>query len=146
LEIKLKQTLGILGKKVKFKNKPYNIQIQIASMKAMHPQFKVIKRGKNEVEFIGDLVILPELPIYTVSILYHGNIRPWVKVLNPQLVSDPPHFYKSTGTLCLYHPDNYKWKRENLIAKEMVEWTRGWIYFYEAWLQYDEWYGPVYQH
>ncbi len=135
-----------MGKKIKFKNKPYNVQIQIAAMKARFPLFKIVKHDNREIEFIGDLIVLPELPIYTISILYRGSFRPLVKILNPLLVEDPPHYFKATESLCLYHPDDYNWKQENLIANEIIEWTRGWIYFYEVWKQYNYWYGPVYKH
>jgi len=57
-------------------------------------------------------------------------------------VADPPHFYKESQTLCLYHPKNYHWTKEKLIAKDIVPWTAAWIYFYEIWLQKGVWYGP----
>lgn len=110
-------------------------------MRSAYPQFRYKKKG-DSVFFIGNLNVMPELPTYTVSVEYRGNLRPYVKVLNPTLVETPPHFYKESQTLCLYHPDNYKWKKENLLTKEIIPWTAGWIYFYEVWLQTGIWYGP----
>ena len=90
--------------------------------------------------------VKPELPIYTVSITYRGDLSPLVKVLKPDLVAEPPHIYKESRTLCLFHPANYKWTKEKLIAKEIVSWTAAWIYFYEVWLQKGKWYGPEASH
>ena len=115
-------------------------------MKSRYPQFKAKKRGRYDIEFIGDLIVKPAFPVYTVSITYRGDVRPLVKVIKPELVEDPPHFYKETQSLCLYHPKNYQWAKEKLIAKDIVSWTAAWIYFYEVWLQKGVWYGPEADH
>lgn len=127
-------------------NKYYNSDIQIGAMKSRYPQFKVKKRGQYDIEFIGDLIVKPVFPIYTVSITYRGDLRPLVKIMKPELVTEPPHFYKASQSLCLYHPKNYHWTKEKLIAKEIVSWTVAWIYFYEVWLQKGVWYGPEAEH
>src|SRR5690554_4516026 len=98
-------------------------------MRSHYPQFKVKKKSSCEFEFIGDLQVKPELPVYTVSITYRGSLNPLVKVLSPKLVDDPPHYYKQSKTLCLYHPNNYKWKKNKLVATDIVSWTAAWIYF-----------------
>lgn len=128
------------------KQKYYNPEIQIGAMRKYYPQFKVIKRSNTDIEFIGKLIVKPELPVYKISINYRGNLKPLVKVLEPELVADPPHIYKQSRVLCLYHPDNYKWTRDKLVANEIVSWTSAWIYFYEVWLQTNKWYGPEAHH
>jgi hypothetical protein len=131
---------------VKFQGtKKYNPEIQIWAIRQRYPQFKIKKRGPYDIEFTGDLVIKPELPVYTVSIAYMGNERPAVKVLKPELVEKPPHVYPGKE-LCLYHPSNFHWTKEKLIAREIVDWTITWIYFYEVWLQTRIWYGPEVEH
>ncbi len=132
--------MGIVNKK-----KHYNSSIQIQAMKSNYPQFKSIIKG-NEIEFIGDLTVKPEFPTYTVSITYRGDLRPLVRIINPKLVENPKHYYQSTKSLCLYHPKDYTWSRGKLIAKDIVPWTAGWIYFYEVWLETDVWYGPEAEH
>lgn len=128
------------------KNNNYNSDVQIGAMKSRYPQFKIKKRGQFDIEFTGDLIVKPTFPVYTVSITYRGNLRPLVKVIKPVLVANPPHFYKESGTLCLYHPKNYHWTKERLIAKDIISWTAAWIYFYEVWLQKKVWYGPEAEH
>ncbi len=120
--------------------------MQIWAMRSRYPQFNAKRKSEFEIEFTGDLQVKPELPVYTVSITYRGSNSPWVKVLSPALVAKPPHFYQNTGTLCLYHPDNYNWTREKLIAQNIVSWTAAWIYFYEVWLQKGKWFGPEAHH
>ncbi|WP_341966172.1 hypothetical protein [Flavobacterium psychrophilum] len=66
--------------------------------------------------------------------------------MSPTLIENAKHIYPDSKTLCLYHPENYKWKKENLIANEIMGWTAGWIYFYEVWLQTNIWYGPEAPH
>lgn len=126
-------------------NKYYNLEIQIGAMKQYYPQFKAKKHG-SYIEFVGELRGKPELPVYTVSITYRGILSPIVKVLQPELVENPPHIYSETRNLCLYHPSNFKWSKEKLIAKEIVSWTSSWIYFYEVWLQTNIWFGPEVSH
>ncbi|MBE9469117.1 MAG: hypothetical protein IMY72_12465 [Bacteroidetes bacterium] len=107
---------------------------------------KFKKTGLNSVLFTGAVFIKSELPTYKISAEYRGNLSPKVKVLEPKLVEKPPHFYQNTKTLCLYHTDNFKWNANKLIAKEIMSWTIAWLYFYECWLQTNEWYGPAVAH
>lgn len=124
----------------------YNSEAQIGAMKSRYPQFTARRINENEIEFIGELQPKPELPTYKVSILYRGDLRPFVRVLSPRLVENPKHFYNKTKTLCLYHPDEFKWHKDRLIAKYIVPLTSAWIYFYEVWLEKGIWYGPEYKH
>lgn len=124
----------------------YNSEVQVCAMRQRYPQFKARKRSRYDIEFIGDLVVRPNFPTYTVSVNYLGSASPVVKVLKPDLVETPPHFYKHNRSLCLYHPRDYQWTRENLIADNIIPWTAAWIYFYEVWLRDKEWYGPEADH
>lgn len=127
-----------------FKKKKHNAKLQILAMKNKYPQFKS-KIEDDSIFFIGELQVKPEFPKYTVSIQYRNSSQPIVKILNPPLVSNPPHVY-TEKKLCLYHPENFKWKKEKLIANEIIEWTSAWIYFYEVWLETGNWYGPEAPH
>ena len=126
------------------KKKQANPLKQIEAMKSRFPQFQSKKKDDNIV-FIGDLFVKPELPIYRVSVEYKGNLRPTVKVVSPALVEDPPHTFDD-NSLCLYHSKNFKWNANKLIAKEIMQWTIAWIYFYEYWLQTGEWIAPEVPH
>ncbi|PKP32397.1 MAG: hypothetical protein CVT99_05085 [Bacteroidetes bacterium HGW-Bacteroidetes-16] len=127
------------------KQKP-NVSAQIGAMKSKYPQFRAKHITNDSVIFVGDLMIKPELPIYSVSVEYRGKLSPKVRVITPKLVDKPPHYYKNTDSLCLYHTDDFKWNCQKLVAKEIMSWTIAWIYFYEAWKQTDIWYGPESHH
>lgn len=129
-----------------YRNKSTKVDLQVGAMKAVYPQFRVTKKTSTEVLFVGELQPKPEYRKYKVSILYRGNSNPQIRVIEPKLVDNPPHFYKGSGTLCLYHPKDFKWRKELLIAKYIVPITAAWLYFYEVWLETDIWYGPEAKH
>lgn len=117
---------------------------QIQAMRSLYPNF-ICKEQNNEVVFTGDLMVKTELPVYNVSVHYRYNKRPLVFINNPELKKGCRHRY-SDGSLCLYHPNNYKWNADKLVALHIMQWTIAWIYFYEAWLQTGDWYGPEVPH
>lgn len=126
------------------KRKKPNPLVQIEAMKSKYPQFKS-KRVGDKVIFTGELFIRPELPKYFISIEYNGIISPKVTVLSPPLVEASPHTYPDKS-LCLYHPKNFHWSADKLVAKQIMDWTIEWIYFYEYWLQTGTWIGPEVPH
>lgn len=121
-----------------------NEVIQIQAMKSKFPNFSCKKKA-GELIFTGDLMIMPELPVYNVSVHYRFSASPKVYVNSPKLEDKCPHRY-SDDSLCLYHRDNFKWNADKLVATMIMQWTIAWIYFYEAWLQTGEWYGPEVPH
>lgn len=118
--------------------------IQIDAMKRLFPEFRCRQDGRNLI-FTGILFIHPNLPRYKVRVVYRENLRPKVFVLSPSLDSRTPHLWPD-GSLCLYHPDMFKWNARRLIAKEIMGWTISWIYFYEYWKQSGRWIGPEAPH
>lgn len=130
---------------MKFYNKKSSIPAQIGAMKKNYPQFK-FKIEREEIIFKGEIQVKPEFPVYTLSIRYRGNKAPIVKVIKPKLVEKPPHFYKETKSLCLYHPHNFYWNSSKLIANEIMDWAIAWVYFYEVWLDTGIWYAPEVPH
>ncbi|MFE2861644.1 hypothetical protein [Sphingobacterium multivorum] len=128
------------------KNKKYNPVVQIMAMKSRYPQFKVRREKNGDISFIGQLQVKPELPVYTIDVIYRGDNTPMIHILNPTPVKGAPHIYSDTQSLCLYHSSNFKWTGSKLIANEIMGWTAGWIYFYEYWLQNGEWIGPEVPH
>jgi hypothetical protein len=126
--------------------KPYDSGIQVQAMKARYPSFKAKRKSDGSIVFTGQLQVKPELPVYTVQVVYNGNAMPFVYILDPLPVVGAPHIYSNTKSLCLYHKDNYRWHKEKLIATDIMGWTAGWIYFYEYWLQSGDWIGPEVPH
>jgi len=128
------------------KAKHYPALIQVNAMRAKYPQFKEKHDKNDDIVFTGELQVKPELPVYTVKIIYRGDRNPQIYILNPVPVQGAPHIYPDTESLCLYHPKNFKWHGSKLIADDIMRWTAGWIYFYEYWLQSGKWIGPEEPH
>jgi len=128
------------------KIKLYDPAIQVQAMAARYPQFKAKKSKDGDIIFTGKLQVKPELPIYTIQVVYRGDLRPRIFVLDPLPIPGAPHIFPNSGSLCLYHSDNYKWTERKLIAGDIMGWTAGWIYFYEYWLQTGKWIGPEVPH
>ena len=126
--------------------KPYNLNIQVQAMQARYPQFKAKKHTDGTIIFTGNLQVKVELPVYTIEIIYHGNLRPKILILNPLPDTSAPHIFSDSESLCLYHAKDYKWDKTKLIANDILGWVAGWIYFYEYWLQSGEWIGPEVSH
>ncbi len=126
-------------------SKHYSPLIQIEAMRACYPQFVVKERSAEKIEWVGDLRPSPRIRPYHVSIVHAGDARPKVRVLAPLIKDDAPHRH-GDGTLCLYHPDNFKWSSPKLISKYIVPWSLGWVYFYEVWLEHGVWLGPEVEH
>lgn len=89
-------------------------------MKSKYPDMLVKNKGITTVAFEGDVMLKPELQIYKIRIEYRGNLSPHVKIIEPKLVANPPHYYKSTERLCLYHSEDFKWNANKLVAKEVI--------------------------
>ena len=126
----------------------YNPMIQIADMKRLYPQFEYSINAHNlsSLTFSGKLAPHINMPDYFIRVTYRLGKSPRVKIIKPDLVEDPPHFYKKQNSLCLYRPDEFIWKKEYSIAKIIIPWVSSWIYFYEVWKETDVWYGEEAEH
>ena len=116
--------------------------IQINSMKLHYPDFKYSYDKNGDLFFVG--IVQPSLtmPAYKISIAYKGSSMPEVKVIEPALVEEPPHYYFVKDCLCLYKPGNFNWTASKPISNYIVPWATCWLYFYEAWKETGEWLGP----
>ncbi len=109
-------------------------------MRSTWPKFARRGDAKRSV-WHGTLQPTDVSPRYQVSIEYELWCSPKVRVVDPPLVEKPPHVYPG-GILCLYHPDDWEWDGQQIIAHTIVPWTAGWLFFYELWLDTEEWLGP----
>ncbi len=67
---------------------------------------------------------------------------PDISIVHPILDDKVHHTFQNKKSLCLFHPEDYKWNEGISISKEMIPWAFMWIYFYEVWLETGEWLGP----
>ena len=105
------------------------------------PQFSgKIHRGR--ANWCGSLQPSLSSPVYYVKIIYQQMGVPKVHVTSPALAPGAPHMYPEDSSLCLYWPDEWRWRPDKLIADTILPWTASWLYYYELWLDTDRWLGP----
>lgn len=120
------------------KRKSGDGSIQRVFMRQQFPQFAVCWKCGRYI-FNGNLQPTERSPIYRIRIDYALDECPKAFVLAPDIVSNAPHRYKDKS-LCLFHPKNFVWANDRLIAKYTVPWTAAWLRFYEIWLKTGKWF------
>jgi hypothetical protein len=125
--------------------KPLTLQLQIARMRQLFPQFAYCA-GKRPAWYGG---LRPDdgSPEYQVTLEYGPGKAPKVWVLSPEIDKAAPHLY-GDHSLCLYYPRHGEWHPSMFLAETIVPWAAEWLYFYEAW-QVDpdgRWLGPEAPH
>ncbi len=84
---------------------------------------------------------------YSVRIDYRQGEKPRVFVDRPDLVELSggrrlPHVYEQKPTrLCLYFPSGGEWTTDTRIDQTIVPWTLLWLFFFEEWLDSNDWKG-----
>ena len=83
---------------------------------------------------------------YLVELEYERGGVPKVRVLSPDLVElaggrDLPHVYHDPLRLCLYLPGSDEWEGHMRIDRTFVPWTATWLFYFEQWLESDDWRG-----
>lgn len=82
---------------------------------------------------------------YDIKIVYTNTNHPNIYIDNFQLSKNTPHTFKD-HSLCLYHKSEFDWNDTKSIAYDLLPWVYMWIYYYELWLEFNEWYGEEYEH
>lgn len=54
---------------------------------------------------------------------------------------DLPHVYRNPTRLCLYLPGTREWQPWMRLDQTVVPWTSLWLFYFEDWLESDEWKG-----
>jgi hypothetical protein len=84
---------------------------------------------------------------YRVRIDYRQGGKPRVFVDEPDLIELSggrrlPHVYsQEPPRLCLYLPDTGEWRVDLRIDQTIVPWTSLWLFYFEEWLDSDDWKG-----
>lgn len=124
--------------------------VQIFTMRARFPTLRLVDRGR--LVWRGEILPIEGGRPFTIEVnrRWHGHDWPGVRVVAPPLVNMPgltvpPHSYPD-GRLCLYHPDEYWWSGDQLLANTIVPWACEWCFYYEVWRETGRWAGPEYDH
>lgn len=83
---------------------------------------------------------------YLIRIAFERDLVPSVFVCEPDieiLAKDRkvPHVYRNPLSLCLYLPRAKEWGGWMRIDQTFVPWTAVWLYYFEEWLESDDWKG-----
>ena len=115
-------------------------------MKSQYPHFKHHLNKDGNILFTGKVQPYLTMPVYKISIEYREGLMPKVKVIDPVLIENPPHYYRKRDCLCLYKPENFNWTAAKPISTYIVSWAICWLYFYEVWKETNIWFGPEAEH
>lgn len=83
---------------------------------------------------------------YLIRLAYSRGDTPDVSVVNPVLSAlagdrKIPHVYRNPLRLCLYLPGSGEWTDTMRLDLTIVPWTATWLYYFEEWLDSDDWKG-----
>jgi hypothetical protein len=126
--------------------KPLSLAIQDGHIKSRFEGF-TYGRGRDRAEWVwtGKFQPAPDSPRYTVEVRYKIGKIPKVWVRSPNLLKGAPHRY-GDGSLCLYTPWEWSWRDNELIAETILPWAAEWLFYYELWVDTEEWHGPETPH
>jgi hypothetical protein len=119
---------------------PISLALQDLHIRHRFPDFSA-KRDRRAYTWHGDLQPTLFSATYRVAVRYRLGELPSVRVLSPALAPNAPHLYRG-GTLCLYWPEEWRWRGDALIADTILPWTASWLFHYELWIDTGEWLGP----
>ena len=114
--------------------------VQDLNVRHRFPGFSCRRIGAQTI-WRGTLQPREVSPSYRVEVRYKLGRYPTVKVLRPALAPGTPHLYAG-GILCLYWPDEWVWRSDELVAETIIPWTSLWLFYYELWLDTGDWLGP----
>jgi hypothetical protein len=123
--------------KRRFPKTHISVAMQNLFMQRKFPQFKFYWENGVGI-WRGALQPSPVSPVYHILIKYNISLVPKVWVLSPELKATTPHRYKD-GTLCLYWDKEWAWFPDQDITNTIVPWVALWLYYYEIWLDTNEW-------
>ncbi len=112
-------------------------------MGLLYPSFNS-SRFANSVVWSGRLQPTALSQEYELRIQYCLGYIPEIRVIKPELTlhrdhKKLPHFYHDKGLLCVHTSD--EWRPDLIIARTIMQWISGWLYFYEIWLATGFWLG-----
>ena len=115
-------------------------------------QFVHIRRWHGDAALRHGVITLSLVPsatsrTYVVAIDYSRMPRrPSVNSLRPRIAPGAPHLYRpNLGLdLCLFSRD--EWDASMWFMETIVPWTEEWLYYYERWLEGEQWGGPEAPH
>ena len=129
------------------RSKRITVAHQLAALKRVYPGSRggILRAG--ELQWDYETQPTPISRVYLVRIQYRLDESPKIFVKSPNLRGIAgerkiPHLYDQTRQkLCLYLPRNEEWNSAQWLVDTIIPWTNLWLYYFEDWLQTNEWHG-----
>jgi hypothetical protein len=120
--------------------------IQKALIEKFFPCFRCRYQQHERLECIGQITPAVYCPSYKILIRYRYEGVPTVWITDPLITPSPDiHMYKD-WSLCLYFPEDDRWKISDDVHKKIIPWVAEWLVFYELYVLTDNWLGPEAPH
>jgi hypothetical protein len=136
--------MGVTTKKNRPPSKIPTVTIaqQDAIIRSLFPSFKATSIRGDSGGWIGYLQPRVVSPKYRIELCYTIGDVPRMWVRSPPLHPDAPHIWPQDGRLCLYYPEEWLWRRREVIARTVLPLASLWLLYYELWLDTGRWLGP----
>jgi hypothetical protein len=103
--------------------------------------------SRNALSWKTEVAPSPVSRLYGLKISYKPPATPNVYVASPDLGDlsggrKLPHVYEQRPvTLCLYLPGTNQWQPSLLLERTVLPWAVLWLFYFEEWLESDDWKG-----
>lgn len=101
---------------------------------------------RRRIECIGEITPSAGCATYRILIRYDEGGIPKVWIQDPPIPRNPKIHMYPDSSLCLYWPDEDRWKSSDDIHKKIIPWVAEWLVFYELFLVTGKWLGPEAPH
>lgn len=120
---------------------------QLAALRRAYPGGRggILRAGEPQWDYEAQPT--PISRVYQIRIRYQIEESPKIYVISPNLRDlaggkKIPHLYdQALQRLCLYLPRTGEWNATKWLVDTVIPWVDVWLYFFEDWLQANEWRG-----
>jgi len=125
---------------------------QEGALRSYFPESTIIRRGEEELIWIGDITPSPLSETYRVKLHYRKGHFINVYVIGRKLTlargkTKLPHVYSTPKQqLCLYYPKGNEWHPGLFYVHSLIPWASEWLYHYEIWVATGTWRGGGIDH
>jgi hypothetical protein len=125
---------------------------QAGALKSYFPASEIVRKGEDELIWIGNITPTPLSETYRVKLHYKMGAFINVSVIDRKLklaegATKLPHVYSTPRQqLCLYYPKDNEWHNGMYYVKSLIPWASEWLYHYEIWVGSGQWHGGGIEH
>lgn len=125
---------------------------QAGALKSYFPESTIIRKGEDELIWIGSITPAPLSETYRIKLHYKRGSFIRIRVIDQKLrlaegKTKLPHVYSTPKQeLCLYYPKDNEWHPGMYYVKSLIPWASEWLYHYEIWVGTGEWHGGGIEH